>query len=243
MRTGRRLALWSAVAVGASSLTVLVEAPATVAALPGECQQAGATVSCTYIYTGAEQTFTVPSGVTSVSVTAVGGAGGDSYGDAVPGRGASVTGDLSVSGIDTLYVEVGGSGGNGEGFNGRGGFNGGGGGYYGGGGGGGGASDVRSQSSAASDTLSSRLLVAAGANGAGSLNWTTANGSATAPSDYTAASGTLTIPAGTRTGRTTVQVNGDRTREPSEVFFVLLSHPTGARITDPTASGGIISDD
>ena len=46
------------------------------AALPSNCSPATLTVTCTYGYTGAEQTFAVPAGVTSVHVVAVGAAGG-----------------------------------------------------------------------------------------------------------------------------------------------------------------------
>ena len=42
------------------------------------------------------------------------------------------------------------------------------------------------------------------------VNYATANGTATAGSDYQAASGTLTIPAGQTSGTITVLVNGDR---------------------------------
>ncbi len=75
------------------------------------------------------------------------------------------------------------------------------------------------------------------------VHWTTANGSATAPSDYTASSGTLTFAAGQSTATISVAVKGDRTKEPSEVFFVLLNQPHNATISDPNASGGIINDD
>src|SRR5262249_10519626 len=60
------------------------------------------------------------------------------------------------------------------------------------------------------------------------INYPTANGTATAGSDYQVASGTLTIPAGQTTGTITVLVNGDRLAEPNETFFVNLSSPTNA---------------
>jgi hypothetical protein len=56
------------------------------------------------------------------------------------------------------------------------------------------------------------------------VNFATADGSATAGSDYQATSGTLTIPAGQTTGTITVLVNGDRLPEPKETFFVTLSN-------------------
>jgi pectate lyase len=61
--------------------------------------------------------------------------------------------------------------------------------------------------------------------------WATANGTATSPSDYAAASGTLTIPVG-GTGSIGVTVNGDASLEPPETFMVNLSGPAGATIAD-----------
>ena len=120
----------------------------------------------TFKYTGVQQTFTVPAGVTDVHVVATGGAGGTAPAGGAPGgRGAVVSANVAVT-SGTLYVEVGGAGAGATG-----GFNGGGGevpGAY--GGGGGGASDVRTISSSAPKTLESRLLVAAGGGGGGSEN-------------------------------------------------------------------------
>jgi hypothetical protein len=136
------------------ALACVLVAPAT----------AAQAITQTFNYTGAEQTFTVPAGVTSVEVLAVGGHGGSAARSA--GVGAQVTGTLSVTPGETLYVEVGGNGEdgspNGGGFA-NGGFNGG----EGGGAGGGGASDVRT--SPRSDGLfpDDRLLVAGGGGGSG----------------------------------------------------------------------------
>jgi hypothetical protein len=124
---------------------------------------AAGTVSITFNYTGAEQTFTVPAGVFSVQVLAVGGSGGTA--GALGGVGAQVSGDLSVTPGETLYVEVGGNG-QSQGpsnYGGSGGFNGGGS----GGGGGGGASDVRTSPRASGLFPGDRLLVAGGGGGAG----------------------------------------------------------------------------
>src|SRR5205823_9517890 len=72
---------------------------------------------------------------------------------------------------------------------------------------------------------------------------TTANGTATAGSDYQATSGTLTIPAGQTTGTITVLVNGDRLPEPNETFVVNLSAPTNATIADGQGIGTIRDDE
>ncbi len=135
--------------------------------LVGTSAASAAVVEETFKYTGAEQAFTVPAGVSSIHVVATGAAGGrgENYGvgsNPLGGQGAVVTGNLTVTpGI--LYVEVGGGGASTTG-----GFNGGG--SVSGGpaaGGGGGASDVRTISNSAPKTLESRLLVAAGGGGGG----------------------------------------------------------------------------
>jgi hypothetical protein len=129
---------------------------ATVVHADGTCTTTAGVVTCTYASTGAEQTFTVPPGVTSLTVTAVGAPGGSFLPDPPDGgRGAQVTGVLSsLTPGQTLYIEVGGAGGS---SNGAGGFNGGGSSSI--GKSGGGASDVRTTSRTAPDTLNSRLLV------------------------------------------------------------------------------------
>jgi hypothetical protein len=125
--------------------------------------------------TGSEQAFTVPAGVTSIHVVAIGAPGGAAGNDA-GGRGAQATADLAVTPGEALYVEVGAKGGDGDpqgfGPGGAGGFNGGGGGGPGvsgtnpSGGGGGGASDVRTVPSGQPGSLAARLIVA-GAGGGG----------------------------------------------------------------------------
>ena len=64
-----------------------------------------------------------------------------------------------------------------------------------------------------------------------------------AGSDYQAGSGTLTIPAGQRTGTITVLVNGDRLAESNETMFVNLSSPTNATIADGQGVGTIVDDE
>lgn len=155
----------------------MVAAAGPAEALPSGCAQTGSTVTCTFSYTGAAQTFTVPSGVQSISITADGAAGGASGGANFPhaagGPGGQVQGTLAVAPGAVLQVNVGGQGGT-DGSE-AGGFNGGGCGGSGCmvtgntpslAGGGGGASDIRG----GSDTLADRLLVAAGGGGGGGSN-------------------------------------------------------------------------
>ena len=78
---------------------------------------------------------------------------------------------------------------------------------------------------------------------AASVDFATADGTATSPSDYGVVTGTVTIPAGQTTGTATVTVSGDTTVEPDETFSVNLSAPVGATITDGAATGTIVNDD
>jgi hypothetical protein len=75
------------------------------------------------------------------------------------------------------------------------------------------------------------------------VQYATANGTATAGSDYQAGSGTLTIPAGQTTGTITVPVLGDRLGEPDETFFVNVSGATNATVADAQAVGTIADDE
>jgi hypothetical protein len=122
----------------------------------------------TFLPTGAEQTFQVPPGVTSVRVAAIGGRGGaGNLGAAVGGFGALAQATLAVTPGQILYVEVGGNGA--PAGVGTGGFNGGGSGGVTSseGGGGGGSSDVRGASRVAGTSLTVRMITAAGGGGAG----------------------------------------------------------------------------
>lgn len=73
------------------------------------------------------------------------------------------------------------------------------------------------------------------------VDYTTANGTATAGADYIAANGTLTFNPGETTQTINVAVNGDTLNEINETFTVVLS---GANVTIATANGtGTITDD
>jgi hypothetical protein len=75
------------------------------------------------------------------------------------------------------------------------------------------------------------------------VNYATADGTATAGSDYTAKSGTVTFSAGATSRTITVSINGDRTVEPNETFFVNLSTPVNATIATGQGVGTILNDD
>jgi hypothetical protein len=113
--------------------------------------------STTFGYTGAAQSFTVPSGVTHVTITALGAAGDAHFCGGTAGLGASVTATIPVVvPLETLAVYVGGWGSSpGDGFNG--------GGEEGSNVAGGGASDVREGGSAPAN----RVVVAGGGGSVG----------------------------------------------------------------------------
>ncbi|MFY9665117.1 MAG: hypothetical protein WAK19_11765 [Candidatus Cybelea sp.] len=118
---------------------------------PPARSQVRATNVARFHYTGAQQTFTVPSGVTQITVTADGASGaGSTFRHMKGGKGGLVKATIPVTSGETLAIFVGGDGGKSSASGGPGGFNGGGnggvtgsgnggggggGGYYGGGGG------------------------------------------------------------------------------------------------------------
>ena len=72
----------------------------------------------------------------------------------------------------------------------------------------------------------------------------TAGSAAAVPAlDYTAASGTVTIPARSTSATVTVNLLDDSFDEHTETFWLRLSSPTGATIVDGTAVGTINDDD
>jgi hypothetical protein len=73
--------------------------------------------------------------------------------------------------------------------------------------------------------------------------YATANGSAEAGTDFAASSGTLTFNPGETVKMVTVAVNGDTTPEIDENFFVNLSAPVGAAISDAQGQAAITNDD
>lgn len=76
-----------------------------------------------------------------------------------------------------------------------------------------------------------------------SANYTTADGSATAGSDYTLASGSLSFAAGETSKSISVTVSGDTTFEGNETFNVNLSGATNATFADNQGVGTINNDD
>jgi uncharacterized repeat protein (TIGR01451 family) len=75
------------------------------------------------------------------------------------------------------------------------------------------------------------------------VNYATANNTATAGVDYTAVSGTLSFAPGETTKTLLVPIINDTLDEPSETFFVNLTSPTNAVILDNQGQGTITDND
>jgi len=75
------------------------------------------------------------------------------------------------------------------------------------------------------------------------VGYATANGTAVAGSDYTAASGTLSFAPGETQKQVTVLVTRDTTAEANETFTVTLANPTNATLAKGVATGTILDDD
>ncbi|MCM3872256.1 MAG: CSLREA domain-containing protein [Pyrinomonadaceae bacterium] len=75
------------------------------------------------------------------------------------------------------------------------------------------------------------------------VNFATASGTATAGSDYQTSTGTVTFTPLETTKAVTVIVNSDVSFEANETFFVNLSNPVNATISDSQGLGTILNDD
>lgn len=87
------------------------------------------------------------------------------------------------------------------------------------------------------------LSLAVAPHGDLTFHFATADGSATAGSDYQTTSGTLTIPAGQTTGTISVPVNGDSLPELNESFFVNLSSAATPDLIIGHGTGTIADDE
>ncbi len=93
-------------------------------------------------------------------------------------------------------------------------------------------------------TFAVTLLRPTGAHrGIISVDFATRDGSATAGSDYIAASGTLSFEPGQELRELTIEVLGDTDVEDDETFFVDLSAPVGAEIVDGQGQATLVNDD
>ena len=88
-------------------------------------------------------------------------------------------------------------------------------------------------------TLAFTVTLAPAASGEVTVDWATADGTATAGSDYTAGSGTLTFAAGETEMSVEVAATADDTEEAPETLTLTLSNPSGARLGDGEATGTV----
>jgi len=95
-----------------------------------------------------------------------------------------------------------------------------------------------------SGTTSMNFTVNLSSSTATTVNYTTSDGTASAGSDYTAKTGTLTFTSGGATTQTiSIPIIGDTTIESDETFYVTLSNASNAAISTATATGAILNDD
>ncbi len=92
--------------------------------------------------------------------------------------------------------------------------------------------------------LTFTISLSAASTGNVSYDIATANGTATAGSDYVASSlAGQVIPAGQTSKTFSVTINGDTTPEPDETFFVNIGNVSGATVARGQAVGTIVNDD
>ena len=92
-------------------------------------------------------------------------------------------------------------------------------------------------------TVTLTLTLSAPSGRTVTVNYATANGTASSSSDYAGQSGTVTFSAGATTASITVTINGDNTRETNETFLVNLSVPSNATLARTAATVTILNDD
>ena len=89
------------------------------------------------------------------------------------------------------------------------------------------------------EAISFSITLDEAASGAVTVDYATSNGTATAGSDYTAASGTLSFSAGETRKTLAVTISDDTESESDETFTVTLSNTSGADLGTSEATGTI----
>ncbi|MBI1766046.1 MAG: CSLREA domain-containing protein, partial [Acidobacteria bacterium] len=103
---------------------------------------------------------------------------------------------------------------------------------------------TQAEGAAGTTNFTFTVTLSAAAGSPVTVNFATADGTATAGSDYTATSGTLTFNAGETSKTIAVSVVGETLFETNETFFVNLSNVTGgATLADNQGVGTITNDD
>jgi hypothetical protein len=99
------------------------------------------------------------------------------------------------------------------------------------------------EGNAGTTTASFVVTLSAASGRTVTVDFATANGTATAGTDYVAGIGNLTFAPGETTKTIAVTLNGDAIDEVDETFAVNLSNPVNAALADGTAVGTIRNDD
>ena len=102
--------------------------------------------------------------------------------------------------------------------------------------------DARAQEGAG-NTVDFTVTLSRASSGTVTVGYATADGTATAGQDYTAASGTLTFAPGETSGPVSVSVLDDTHDDDGETFTLRLSNASGGRLTDASATGTIENSD
>ncbi len=75
-----------------------------------------------------------------------------------------------------------------------------------------------------------------------SMSYATSDGNAKAGTDYTAASGSISIPANATEATLSVTVSGDSIRRENQLFYVQLSNPVGCTFKTSKGTGTIVNE-
>jgi hypothetical protein len=102
----------------------------------------------------------------------------------------------------------------------------------------------KSEGNGKTTTFTFTVSLSAAYDQAVTVNYRTANGTATAGSDYQAKSGSVTFAPGETIKTITIVVNGDKSRESNETFFADLFGPSSnALVSVARGTGTIFNDD
>ncbi len=102
---------------------------------------------------------------------------------------------------------------------------------------------ARAEGQTGTSPLTFTLTLSPKSGGPVTVRYATANGTAQAGTDYTAASGQVTFTPGQTSKTLAIAVKGDPAREGNEVLFVNLTQATGANLADAQGQGLILNDD
>ncbi|MEQ1548799.1 MAG: Calx-beta domain-containing protein [Chakrabartia sp.] len=102
---------------------------------------------------------------------------------------------------------------------------------------------TRVEGNSGTSTATFTISLSAASGQTVTVNYATSNGTATAGSDYTAASGTLTFVEGETSKTVAVTIAGDTVPENDEAFSLTLSGATNATLATASVTGTITNDD